>query len=139
MRKILFVFFLVLDQWSKEWALRNVEYIGKMDVGLELTKNTGIVFGLDLPVWFIYGLTFGILAWGGYWMMKNKRRWDFWSLLGLSLIFSGALGNLIDRLRYGYVVDFIKVYWWPTFNLADVWIVAGVCLFAWEVLVRKRH
>ena len=53
-----------------------------------------------------------------------------WAPLGLSLVFGGAIGNLIDRLRFGYVVDFLDFYWkgahWPAFNIADSCIVVGV-------------
>lgn len=52
----------------------------------------------------------------------------------LALQFGGALGNLIDRLRAGYVTDFIDLRIWPVFNLADVAIVAGVFLLCWEML-----
>ncbi|WXJ86859.1 Lipoprotein signal peptidase [Moorella humiferrea] len=54
--------------------------------------------------------------------------------LALALITGGALGNLIDRLRFGYVVDFLDFRVWPVFNLADVAIVSGVILLCWQLL-----
>jgi len=54
--------------------------------------------------------------------------------LGLGLLLGGALGNLIDRVRFGAVIDFVDVPWWPTFNLADAAIVAGVALVLLQVL-----
>lgn len=54
--------------------------------------------------------------------------------LALALITGGALGNLIDRLRFGYVVDFLDFRIWPVFNLADVAIVSGVILLCWQLL-----
>ena len=58
------------------------------------------------------------------------------ALLVSLLLLAGALGNLFDRIRFGYVIDFIKVYWWPTFNIADVCIVLAVLVFAWDALFR---
>jgi len=48
--------------------------------------------------------------------------------LGLGLIFAGLIGNLIDRLNYGYVIDYIKISAWPAFNLADIFTVTGVII-----------
>ena len=61
------------------------------------------------------------------------------------MILSGAIGNLIDRLRFGYVIDFIHLHWqnhyFPAFNLADAAISVGVCflLIDWFLLERKRQ
>lgn len=51
-----------------------------------------------------------------------------WAFAGLGLIIGGAVGNLVDRLFRGRVVDFIDFSWWPVFNLADIAIVAGVII-----------
>jgi len=58
----------------------------------------------------------------------------FWMQLALAMQFSGALGNLADRLRTGYVVDFLDFRVWPIFNLADMAIVGGVAIFVWQVI-----
>ena len=63
-------------------------------------------------------------------------------VLALSLIFGGAIGNYIDRLRFGYVIDFLDfhlrdLYSWPAFNVADSTIVAGVCMLLLLMLVTK--
>ena len=124
------------DQVSKEWAISHLSLYKSTDFGLALTHNDGIVFGFDLPLAVIYLLTVAILSFGTYLVIQNKLWRDHWHLAGLALLLAGALGNLIDRLRFGYVIDFIKVYWWPTFNLADVWIVLAVLVFAWDALFR---
>lgn len=134
----LFVVLLGLDQVTKEWAVSNLKLYENADFGLVLSQNTGVVFGFDLPLWTIYVLTGGILALGAYVVWKEKLWRDHWHLTGLALILAGAMGNLIDRVRLDYVVDFIKVYWWPTFNFADVWIVAGVVLLTWSTLFRGK-
>lgn len=132
----LFVVLLGADQLTKEWAITNLSLEKSTDIGLALVHNDGIVFGFDLPLALIYLLTVAILAFGTYLVIENKLWRDKWHLAGLALLLAGALGNLIDRIRFGYVIDFIKVYWWPTFNLADVWIVLAVIVFSWEFLFR---
>ena len=63
--------------------------------------------------------------------------------VALALILGGALGNLYDRLRFGYVIDFLEVhihgYHWPDFNVADSAIVCGACLLLIEMLLPQRH
>jgi signal peptidase II len=74
----------------------------------------------------------------------DRRQWAM--RFGLPLALGGALGNLADRIRHGWVVDFVHVwvkrgqneYQWPTFNVADVWIVVGVGLMALDVLFSRR-
>ncbi len=77
---------------------------------------------------------------------KIDRR-DFAMKWGLPLALGGAIGNLVDRVRHGYVVDFLhffvkrpgKDYHWPTFNVADVWIVVGVALMGLTILFSRRR
>jgi signal peptidase II len=59
--------------------------------------------------------------------------------IGLSLVLGGAIGNLIDRVRLGYVVDFIDLRWWPVFNVADSAIVVGVAALVLRSLVDTAH
>ena len=133
-----FLLLLGLDQWSKAWVLENLKLGEAKDFGLQLAQNNGIVFGIDMPEWVIYLLIIFILGFGAYLVFENKLWRDKWHLTGLALMLAGAIGNLIDRVRFGYVVDFIKIYWWPNFNLADVFIVSAVCLFAWIFIVREE-
>ncbi|ADO75869.1 signal peptidase II [Stigmatella aurantiaca] len=67
-----------------------------------------------------------------------------WALWGLSLVLGGALGNYIDRIARGFVVDFIQAHWmdkayWPSFNVADMAICVGVGLLILDAFVRKEH
>ena len=65
-----------------------------------------------------------------------------WNRIGLTLVLAGALGNLIDRLRFGVVVDFIDVYWrtahWPAFNIADSAISIGVGILIIDLLLKRK-
>lgn len=74
----------------------------------------------------------------------DRRQWSMrW---GLPLALGGAVGNLVDRIRHGQVVDFLHFFWkspgreyhWPTFNVADVWIVAGVILMGLDMFSKHR-
>lgn len=133
-----FAVLLAADQISKSWAVSNLTMGDNKDFGLVLSYNQGIVFGLSLPVWMIWVLTISVLGLGFWLVIENKLWRDHWHLTGLALLLAGGIGNSVDRFRLGYVVDFLKVYWWPTFNLADVFIVSAVFLFAWEFLIREN-
>lgn len=134
----LFGVLLAADQITKEWANTNLRTNDLTSFGFSLSYNDGVVFGLDLPIWAIYALTLLVMALAINLIYTNKLWRDKWHLTGLALLFSGAIGNVIDRVRFGYVIDFIKVYWWPNFNLADVFIVLAVVIFAWEFLIREN-
>ena len=87
------------------------------------STNTGAAFGiLQNKTNIIILLTFFALGFLIYYTPKIKHS------LGLGLIFAGLIGNLIDRLNYGYVIDYIKISAWPTFNLADIFTVTGVII-----------
>lgn len=76
-------------------------------------------------------------------MLKGVPNTDRWQVFSLSLIFGGAIGNYIDRLRFGYVIDFLdfhykEVWSYPAFNVADSAIVSGVCLLLVIMTLRDR-
>ena len=130
---------LILDQISKLIAydalwnpLRRVELLTFLD--LVPVENSGISFGLfqgddKTGVWLITGVALAVSAGRGSWLIRVDRRWPTFAL---SLIIGGALGNVIDRLRLGWVIDFIDFHvntWhWPAFNIADTVIVIGVAM-----------
>lgn len=142
---------LILDQASKLWLLYVFD-IGRRGMvrvtpffDLVLAWNTGISYG-----WFQDTGSFGqtLLLMGkiiavillGVWMSRSQTRL---AVIGLGLIIGGAIGNGIDRLAYGAVVDFVllhaqiggKTYHWYVFNLADVAIVVGVLALLYDSLV----
>jgi signal peptidase II len=90
---------------------------------------------------FFTGITIVALVLILYYLIKSKPR----SLLivsSLTLIFAGAVGNLIDRIRFGAVVDFLDVYigsaHWPAFNVADSAITVGAILMIWEMIINRK-
>jgi len=111
-------------------------------------RNAGVAFGFlnDLNLPFKAGITTGLaaLALAGIAVYARHVRHDEWlARIGLSLILGGAVGNLTDRLRVGYVIDFVDVYWrgWHfwAFNLADASITIGAVLIFFDLLVVTRH
>ena len=105
---------------------------------LTYVQNTGAAFGLlkGQQVLFI-GLALLVLGWIA-WELLTKPSVPPLMAWGCGLILGGAVGNLIDRLRWGYVVDFIDVRIWPVFNLGDSAITIGVGLLIWQSLRRHR-
>jgi len=88
--------------------------------------------------WLFTALAIGVSAMLAFWLSRTPRG-DWRNALPLSLIIGGALGNLIDRLRFGHVTDFIQVYWhdwaFPAFNVADSAISVGAVLLVLSGLV----
>ena len=130
---------LILDQVTKLivhdslWQPpRRVELLGFLD--LVPVENRGISFGLfqgegSIGVWLISAFALIVSIGLGFWLSRVTRRWP---ALALGLIIGGALGNVIDRLRLGWVIDFIDIHvstWhWPAFNMADAAITVGVAM-----------
>jgi len=146
---------LLLDQWSKIYIDNNFELSQSKRIitnffHLTYVRNPGAAFGIlaenAIRVPFFIGIscaaTVGIL-----WYVRQIPREKHWQLFALGLILSGALGNLIDRIRFGEVIDFLDVHWnnyhWPAFNIADSAICVGVTImlicFWHEERQRKRQ
>lgn len=143
---------LVADQLTKWLVVGSLglhEYLPIVDGLLSLShvRNRGAAFGIlsdaDLPyqgVLFSALSLVALVAIAVYaWRLPSTARLP---QLALSLVLGGALGNLSDRLRLGYVVDFVHVYWrehqWPDFNVADSAITVGVALLVLDIL-RSPH
>ena len=130
---------VALDVWTKRLATAHlagrapVEVIGEV-VRFTYTRNSGVAFGLGAGIPFPYYL-FSIAAVGAIlYLFLKQRVGGPLRQLALSLVLGGAIGNLIDRLASGEVVDFIEIGYgrvhWPVFNVADSAVTIGVVLFA---------
>ena len=118
-----------------EWTFRLGEGFWVIDgiLKLEHVRNSGVAFGMFADLAWRWRLPFFLVTLGaaGYlpWQLWDQARRTVWGRVALGLIAGGAVGNLIDRLRYGEVVDFIDVwigrFHWPTFNAADSCICVG--------------
>ncbi len=147
------VFFLtallivVADQLSKLWIRNNLAVGQSLPEGgfLRLThiSNTGAAFGLfqgqTFPLIIVALVGVAVLLFYAFLFFRRFPLLDNWSAwTGLGLVLGGTVGNLIDRLRFGYVTDFIDFGFWPAFNLADSAIVVGVIIFARSLLFLAR-
>jgi signal peptidase II len=128
-----------LDQLTKRLAISALDRGESVNVflGLDLTntRNSGVAFGALQGSGTIVALLIAcaLLALVAYFAVNAGRPW-LWLPAGLLL--GGALGNLIDRIREGAVVDFVDPIAWPAFNLADACIVVGVLVLLYVVEAR---
>ncbi len=122
------VFGIVLDQLLKYGARTNPEsrhYVIERMLGWEYFENTGIAFGIPIPHIIVIPLTVVIISAGIYYVKKSKT--DSVRLFAASLIIAGALSNLIDRITFGFTIDYIRIIT-SIINLADVMVIVGVLL-----------
>ncbi len=142
---------LVLDQLSKIW----------IDTNMSLYQSIPVFPGFSITYARNYGAAFSFLSEAGGWQrwfftllagsisiaiifwIKQLKQYETLSAISLSLILGGAIGNLIDRVIYGYVIDFLDVYYhtyhWPVFNIADSAITVGVCFMLYESFMQKEQ
>ena len=142
---------VLFDQVTKWIALDRLPGAVRVDVisgmfALTLVMNPGLAFGLlgNMPPtwrWLVAALSLialGVLARVALRVLPAGSSID---IIAIGLIFGGAVGNLIDRARYGAVVDFIDVYFrsyhWPAFNVADSAITIGVAMMALRLIGRR--
>ncbi len=113
-------------------SVLELRYVENTDVGFSLLR--WIPEGTRRPLL----LVFGALAISALIVMLTRWSGPRAGRVAVVLILGGALGNYLDRLARGYVVDFIHLRHWPIFNAADVWLTAGLILFGWIALVQRR-
>lgn len=140
------------DQATKAWAVRrlrtgNVVHVAGDSVRLAYAENPGIAFGRlqeggQFGRWMLAALAalaiVGLLTY-----FFRTRRTDDRLLGAIAMLLAGVAGNLTDRVRLGFVVDFIEVfigsYQWPTFNVADSAICVGAALLALDLILEGRR
>jgi signal peptidase II len=141
---------IVLDQLSKAWIINHFAFGESFTVlsvfNLVLTHNTGAAFSFLNDAGGIQRWLFSIIAIAAsVWIVRLLRKNSAHVLfaLALSMILGGALGNLMDRLTYGYVVDFLSFHWnehyFPAFNLADSAITCGAFLLIIDSFKENKH
>lgn len=91
-------------------------------------ENTGIAFSLPIPIWLSSVFSVVLLGGGSYLAGRYLNWHKLVTPVIFGLIAGGALGNLFDRVFYGFVVDYISIWWWPVFNFADAVIFAGAII-----------
>lgn len=140
---------LILDQISKYWVLEVIRLpeIGGIDVWpffrLTFVGNIGVSMGMlqagsEVGRWLLTAVTAGIAVAVAMWLRREKNPTD---VAALGLVLGGAMGNILDRIRFGYVVDFLHFFWaqysfW-VFNIADAAITLGVIMLLARAVFAK--
>jgi signal peptidase II len=141
---------IALDQISKLLIVNNFVYLESTRVlrifDIALLHNAGAAFSFlseagGMQRWLFTAIA--VVASVAIILLLYKNAKNTLFALALSLILGGALGNLIDRIVYGYVIDFLLFHWndhyFPAFNLADSAITCGAGLMIWESFMEKKH
>ncbi len=141
---------IILDQVSKMWVQARIPENHSLVIirnffSLTHIRNPGVAFGilasnesyLKIPLFIIFSLIAILCILVFFYQTPSDRKT---SIVGLILLFSGAIGNLIDRIMYQEVVDFLDFYYngyhWPAFNIADACITIGVFLVMLDIFRR---
>lgn len=131
------IFFV--DRALKIWVLSSIregEGLVILPNILHITRvnNTGAAFGLwrGGTLWLIGVTALAVLVMACYLLLSRRN------YLGWAMVLAGAMGNLFDRVHYGYVVDFIDLRVWPVFNVADTSICLGVAWILWSAFRAPR-
>lgn len=140
-KTLLSIFIILFDQLTKFIVEKYLYFkqITVIDNILLLTyvQNRGGAWGIfnDIPLLFIFliPVVVGFLI---YYGIKSKNKLE---ILSVNMIIGGALGNYIDRLVRGYVVDFIDFRIWPVFNVADIFVVGGGILLVLSAILVKNN
>lgn len=137
---------LLTDQFSKFIIQSNFEYSQRIDLvgeflGLRYVNNNGVGFGLfsglnPITISIIISVILFVLI---SLAIKHRKQIDGPIQFFIGMIIGGALGNLVDRIRFGYVVDFIELFKFPAiFNFSDSFIVIGVILLILTILIKGK-
>ena len=135
---LLFAALVALDQWVKWWVVTNIAYPGGTTLpfiphilGLSHTRNTGAAWSiLSDHTWILTAVSVLAVLVILYVLVRRKIRHP-WGVLSLAVVLAGAAGNLIDRVRLGYVVDMFQTLFmnFPVFNVADICVTCGGAAF----------
>jgi signal peptidase II len=143
---------IVLDQLVKAWVVQHLQLFERVHalpvLDFILTYNTGAAFSFLADAagwqrWLFVVLALAVSVMLIAWMRRLRAASQGLLACGLALIVGGALGNLIDRLRHGRVVDFVHAHWgehyFPAFNVADSAITIGAALLLLDALLESRR
>lgn len=149
MEILIIILGLILDRFTKVWALNSLSKVPEIVLvkdffSFSYLENRGAAFGIfQNKIVFLTLITFIVMLAIVYYLIRYKPNSKLLRI-SLALILSGAIGNLIDRVGYKYVVDFImlhykEVYYFPTFNVADMLVVIGTVLLAIYLMKEENN
>ncbi len=140
-----------MDQWVKYWIVLNLSLYEKIGVNFFINityqQNTGAAFSILADAggwqrWFLSILAILVCGYIVHWLYQLRTTSQWYLSYGLSFVLGGALGNVIDRIRLGYVVDYAQVLingWpFPSFNVADAAITIGAVLIIIDAIINKE-
>ncbi len=146
---VVVIFFL--DQWTKNWIIENLSLYEKITISnffnLTHQQNTGAAFSFLAEAggwqrWFLSIVAMIVSGYIAYWLYELRNSTQWFLIYGLSLVLGGALGNVFDRIRLGYVTDFLQVFigsWpFPSFNIADAAITIGAIFIIIDAIIETR-
>ena len=152
----IFVIGLSIDQFTKNYAINTIQNLERKTnyihhhipvfkgFNIVLVHNKGVSFGMfnnnnNITKYILFSVIIIITLYVAYLIFKSKTIYE---IIPYSMIFTGAIGNIIDRLKYGSVIDFLDFYiadyHWPSFNIADTLVVVGVCSIILFDLLKKK-
>jgi len=130
--------FLAIDQLSKYIIIKSMMLGQSIPVinnifHITYIQNQGAAFGLFQKKWYLFiavaSISITVIVYYSRFLAPN----NLWVQVALALLLAGALGNLIDRIKYRYVIDFLDFRFWPVFNIADIVINIGVGMLIVEM------
>jgi signal peptidase II len=137
---------VLLDQLAK-WIVNSelgpasddhrAEVIGQL-FAFQYVENSGAAFGLLRGQTVVLTLVATAVVIALVASYQRARNYSWQLVVGLGLLLGGAVGNLLDRIRLGYVIDFVSISLWPKFNIADSAITIGVILIAWHAFAHDH-
>lgn len=144
MYEIIIAILIGLDQIIKYWALNSLKEVNSIPVinnifSLTYVENRGAAFGMLQNNQSIFILVAAVASCLGLYYLHSKKVNNL-GKIGILLVISGAIGNLIDRVRLGFVVDYLDfhIIWSYVFNLADCFVVVGTILLCLYIITSKE-
>ena len=131
---------LVLDQLTKAQIMQRMALHQSLPLpggflSLTYIHNSGGAFGLFPQGGPVFLATGAVVTLGMFWALPRLSGWGAWTTAACAMILGGTIGNLVDRVRFGSVVDFLDLGWWPIFNVADMGISVGITLLLAQMLL----
>lgn len=136
------IFLFALDRFSKNYILKNPnafqDFSIKNLLQITLSRNYNLALGIKINSILLYVLILSAIFLLSYFLYKNYQKWNFTNILIITIVLCGAISNLLDRILYGSVIDFISVPWFSVFNFADCYITVGIFTLAVRSYFKKE-
>lgn len=139
---------VLIDRFTKIWAVNTLQNLPNMHttlipgvLDLRYVENTGAAFSMMRGMrWLFIPITMVIIAVLAFYLLRNRKQEKIYTRVALACVIGGALGNLIDRILYGYVVDMFEPTFmnFAVFNVADIFVTCGTAALVIIILFLSR-